>query len=71
MEKRLLFCFSLLRGFADNCKRSDQSVVLVCMQGIVVFASVMCSLGLQILFESGRELVMKVYKNLSAHIMLK
>lgn len=41
------------------------------MQGIVVFASVMCSLGLQILFESGRELVMKVYKNLSAHIMLK
>lgn len=30
------------------------------MQGIIVFASVMATLGLQILFESGRELVTKV-----------
>ena len=30
------------------------------MQGIVVFASVMATLGLQILFESGRELIIKV-----------
>jgi hypothetical protein len=30
------------------------------LQGIVVFASVMATLGLQILFESGRQLVTKV-----------
>jgi len=29
-------------------------------QGIVVFASVMATLGLQILFESGREIITKV-----------
>lgn len=29
-------------------------------QGIVVFASVMATLGLQVLFESGRELLLKV-----------
>jgi len=30
------------------------------VQGIIVFASVMATLGLQVLIESGRELVSKV-----------
>lgn len=33
------------------------------LQGIVVFASVMATLGLQILFESGRQLLAKVSFN--------
>lgn len=42
----------------------NESFILITfgLQGIVVFASVMATLGLQILFESMREIIVKVEK---------
>jgi hypothetical protein len=37
------------------------------LQGIVIFASVMATLGLQILFESTRQLITKVYIYIHTH----
>jgi len=61
LEQRLVPCYNdtfwlsdiLVFSFLNSC--CD-----IFGQGIVVFASVMATLGLQILFESGREIITKV-----------